>query len=676
MNKNALEPLRMRRVAQSGKVRASWMLSFGVTLFVGALFAQFGWAQTVSTRGFQRVPISAAFEPKFMPFQGISPLANYGAMGNAPWVTLQYVGRPAGKEFLHVASLRLYPSAPSEATKVASIAAPNQDRERRIYSAQDVRALWTNRGVLTAWLDFDSATDALHQRLKERGSLPVEARVQALTQEIYAEVPAVAEASAKLVLKKQSGQIITPEVPAPTWVEPLFHQVFLACVAAERPSQFPLSKQVLGNRYDTDRLCGLMSDEGRWLARPEYELMESVHGSGRYMGEGPFLLMLRGNEPCIANLNMPVQVACLGQPLSSLFGSGRLPFSSVNLINRRRGGDAIGYVAADGAWAIPPKFREAQAFSGKVATVQLAGVLGLIDASGKWLTPAVPSDPVASRWLVQRGMSQMSGSGLINRSGQMVIPFLFPKVEPVDATSYRVCHQNGCDTIQVPKASAAPQARPIAANVAAQAVQSAASWVPAGVNGLWGYQEASGRWVLKPSFEDAEPFEGGLAKAKSEGQWGVILPTGKWLYPPKFQSISLFSNGVAVAQDANGKHTLLRADGKHIEITEGRALSLFGTDGLAVVGEPSGNNVGYIDRNGEWIIKPGYSQAQPFSGGYAIVSGKLPESWRPANFNEPPYILRSVHWLSTDVLALRALIGKEERVGLMDKEGNWLVPAH
>lgn len=644
-----------------------------VVLVVGLLCTQSGWAQTDNTRGLLRVPVSTPFEERFMPFQGNSAFAGYGTVGSTPWISLQLANRSNEKVFVHLETLRWTTSMPNAVAPAQKSAVPRQDSAQRVYSAQDVRALWTNRGVLTAWLDFDHASDALRQRLKESESLPATARVQALTTGTYSETSIAPANAGKIVLKRASGQIITPEAPAPTWVEPLFHQVFIACVAVERPAIPPFSKEVLGNRYETDKRCGLMSDEGRWLARPEFEFMEDVHGTG--YSEGPFLLMLRGKEPCISTMHMPVKVTCLGQPLSSLFTSGRLPFSRANPLSTRRGGDAIGYVATDGTWAIAPRFREAHAFSGKIATVHAAGTPGVIDNAGKWLTPAVPSDPVAARWLVQRRMSQLSGEGLINRSGQMVIPFLFPKVEAVSETSYRVCHQDGCDTIQVPKVPTAPQVKPIAANVATQAAQTAARWIPAGENDKWGYQEANGRWVLKPRFEEAEPFEDGLAKAKSEGKWGIILPTGKWLHQPQFQSISPFFYGVAVAQDANDNQHLLCADGKQIDIANLRVFSEFGADGLAVAGDPRGDNMGHIDRSGEWLTQPVYSQVQPFSGGYAIVSGKLPEGWRPANFTEPPYLLRSVHWLSADVIALRALIGKVERVGLMDKEGNWLVPA-
>lgn len=650
-----------------------WLRAGAVAFLAGALLVPNGWGQIGGGRVFQRVPAGTSFEPRFMPFRTAAPLENYGGMGTAPWVTLEYPGRAAEKAYLHVPSSRLYLAAPAEAVAPAQPMS-RQDRAARVYTSQDVRALWTNRRVLTAWLNFDAASEALRQRLQEAGTLPGGARVQALATKVYAEIST--EGGGAVVLKKLSGEVVTTEAPVPTWVEPLFHQVFIACVPAPRPARPPLSQAVLGNRYETERRCGLMSEEGRWLARPEFEFMEDVHGSGHYMGDGPYLLLLRGDEPCMATLHMPVKVACLGQPLSSLLGSGKLPFSRSNPDSPRRGGDAIGYVSADGAWAIQPRFREAQGFSGRVATVQQAGVPAVIDGTGAWLTPPVPGDPVSARWLAERGMGRNSGTGLINRSGQMVIPFLFPKVEAVDAGRYRVCHQNGCDIVSVPKAKdLPPPVKPIAAKVAPQVLAASAHWIPTAEDGRWGYQDASGRWTVKPAFEETEPFEDGLAKARSGGLWGIILPGGQWLHPANLQWISPYSSGVAVAQDSQGRHVLLRADGKRIELTEGQVRSSFGADGWAVAGHSSRDGVGYIDREGEWVIPPRFSQAQPFVGGYAVVSGDLPEAWRPPNFKEPPYFLVSVHWLSPEVLALRARIGKEERLGLMDKLGNWLLPA-
>jgi hypothetical protein len=657
MNKSALEALRIASVA----------------LVAGLLCMPACWAQTGGTREFLRVPASAAFEPDMMPFQGSSAFSGYATVAGTPWISLQLAKRPNEKLFVHLETLRWAASGPSAAVPAQKSAMTRQDTAQEAYSAQDVRKLWTNRQVPSSWLTFDDRNDAVRQELKNSRSLPTTARIQALTGETYSEIYAASANAQRIVLKRNSGQVITPEAPAPTWAEPLFHAVFIACVAAERPIKLPLAKEVLGNRYETDKRCGLMSDEGRWLARPEFEFMEWVYGKG--YPDRNFLLMLRGQEPCISTMRVPVKVTCLGQALSSLFASGKLPFSNANPQSPRRGGDAIGYVAADGGWALDPKFSEARAFSGKIATVDVAGMPEVIDGAGKSLTPPIPSDPIAAGWLDLRTSSQMSGEGLINRSGQMVIPFLFSNVSAVIKNSYKVCRRNGCRSIQVPSAALAPEVKPVATGVAEQAAKAAARWVPAGDNDQWGYQDANGLWKLKPKFEETEPFEAGLAKAKLKGKWGVILLTGEWLHRPQFELISPFFHGVAVAQEADEKHYLLHADGKLVDLPGVKqVLSEFGADGLAVaVGRDGG--VGYIDRNGEWFIQPVYSQAKPFEDGYAVVRGKLPTGWRPANFAEPPYILLSTEWLSVDVIVLRALVGNEKRIGLMDKDGNWLVPA-
>jgi len=657
MNKSALDASRIGSVA----------------LVAGLLCMPACWAQNGGTREFLRVPASAPFESSMMPFQGSSAFSGDVAVAGTPWISLQLAKRPNEKLFVHLETLRWAASGPSAAAPAQKGAVTRQGTAQEVYSAQDVRKLWTNREVLTSWLTFDDRNDAVRQALKNSRSLPTTARVQALTGETYAEIYAASATAQRIVLKRNSGQVITPEAPSPTWVEPLFHEVFIACVAAERPTKLPLAKEVLGNRYETDKRCGLMSDEGRWLARPEFEFMEWVVGKG--YSDGNFLLMLRGQEPCISTMRVPVKVSCLGQALSSLFASGKLAFSNANPQSPRRGGDAIGYVAADGGWALDPKFSEASAFSGKIATVAVAGKPAVINGAGKLLTPPIPSDPIAASWLASRGSGATSDEGLINRSGQMVIPFVFPSVSAVTKNNYRVRHLGGEGSIQVPSAALAPEVKPVATGVAEQAAKAAARWVPAGDNDQWGYQDANGLWKLKPKFEETEPFEAGLAKAKSKGKWGVILPTGEWLHRPQFELISPFFYGVAVAQETHEKQYLLHADGKLVDLPGVKqVLSEFGADGLAMaVGRDGG--VGYMDRNGEWLIQPVYREAKPFVDGYAIVSGKLPKGWRPANFAEPSYILLSTKWLSADVMVLRAVVGNEKRIGLMDKDGNWLVPA-
>ena len=622
-----------------------------------------------------RVPNGKGFEARFMPFKSANPLQSYGGMGQAPWITLEYADSGRGKAYLDASSLRLHAALPRE-----SATEPRSGRlghEKLPIAAQDVRALWTYRTRLTGWLNFDNVTAALHKRLAERGALPAGTHVTALVEGTYAEIRTDAGGVTNVALKTAQGKPIAPETPAPTWVEPMFHQVFIACVDASGPVLPHVQAAILGNRHESKRRCGLMNAQGRWLAKPEFEFLEFNNSSmaTRYAVNGPYLLLLRDNEPCIATLDLPVVVACLGKPLSALFSSDRLAFAAVDSDSSRRGGSAIGYLAPDGSWAISPAFNNAQPFSGNIATVERAGVPGIIDPAGRWLTPRLPDDPVVARWLVTRGVGpeHAYGSGVINRDGVAVIPTLFPSVEAIDKTHFRACHQNGCDTVEVPDLPTLPAVKPIKAAISAAMIESTSHWIAAAENGKWGFQDAEGRWAIKPQFDDAEPFDGGLAKARRGELWGIVMPSGKWLFLPQFQQIGPFAHGVAVGT-GNAGTVLLRADGKSIHL-EGEVLTPFGADGLAVAGRASAGKIGFIDRNGEWAVPPTYDAAQSFSGAYAIVSGHLPETWRPSNFNEPPYILRSVHWLSPDVVALRAWIGKEERVGLIDKNGNWLLPS-
>ena len=678
MSKNAPELPALGRISSNyrgGQLQGNWLTVVALSmLFVApAIFAQVN-----SSSGFARIPAETAFDSEVMPFISATPLRPYGAMGTAPWVTLEFAGQSRGKAYLEVGTLRLYATAPSDPNPPLRNTQDQAEAAQRQLTAQEVRLLWTNRRVLSGWLDFSSVTENLRQKLESQGRLPIAARVQALVDEMYAEVTTRQDDSTTVTLKTHRGRTITPDAPHPTWVEPLFHQVFIACIGASPKVPPPLSIDVLGKRYEARRRCGLMNAQGHWLAKPEFEFMEQIDGSMAYGRDGPLLLLLRGEEPCVSTMHLPVVVSCLGQPLSSLFSNDRLAFAVENSDSQRRGGQAIGYVAQTGGWAIPPTFYEAQPYSGKVATVQRKGAPGVIERSGRWVTPEPPDEPEAARWLALMavGPDFLYGSGLIDRDGNTIIPTIFPSVEREDKTHYRVCHQNGCDDIQVPIAPKSPSAKPIKSIVSAKVIPLAAQWVPAAENGKWGFKSTQEYWVIKPQFDAAEPFINGLAQVRIGELWGVIMPSGKWLYQPEFRAISPLFNGVAIGESVDGRNVLLRADGRSIPFDDRTVLSPFSEDGLAIAGRQGRDKIGFINQDGEWVVQPSYNHAKPFEGHYAVVSGHIPSNWRPTGLKEPPYILRSVHWLSSDVIALRAWVGKEERLGLMDKNGNWLLPSN
>ena len=65
----------------------------------------------------------------------------------------------------------------------------------------------------------------------------------------------------------------------------------------------------------------------------------------------------------------------------------------------------------------------------------------------------------------------------------------------------------------------------------------------------WGYIDKAGKYVINPQFDDAWPFEDGLALVEIDGKWGVIDKSGKYVINPQFDFISVvFSEGLALVE--------------------------------------------------------------------------------------------------------------------------------
>ena len=54
-------------------------------------------------------------------------------------------------------------------------------------------------------------------------------------------------------------------------------------------------------------------------------------------------------------------------------------------------------------------------------------------------------------------------------------------------------------------------------------------------NGLWGYIDEFGSYVIKPQFEEAISFVAGKAWVKDEDMWGLIDKSGKYVVEPQFE---------------------------------------------------------------------------------------------------------------------------------------------
>ncbi|MEA2688768.1 MAG: hypothetical protein QOD51_1375 [Candidatus Eremiobacteraeota bacterium] len=101
--------------------------------------------------------------------------------------------------------------------------------------------------------------------------------------------------------------------------------------------------------------------------------------------------------------------------------------------------------------------------------------------------------------------------------------------------------------------------------------------------GKYGYVacEDTSYWVVRPFYDEAYPFSGGVAVVRLHNRSGLIDQYGRPITSLRFGSIAPFSEGLAVAY----------SDGAY----------------------------GYIDRTGQYVIAPRFDEAWPFQNGRAQV---------------------------------------------------------
>lgn len=121
----------------------------------------------------------------------------------------------------------------------------------------------------------------------------------------------------------------------------------------------------------------------------------------------------------------------------------------------------------------------------------------------------------------------------------------------------------------------------------------------------WGYLDAKGNWVIKPTYTMAGPFSEGLASVSLDGEkFGYIDKTGKIVIEAKFGYADQFSEGKAAVS----------VDGR----------------------------TGFIDKKGAYVITPAFDYADDFNGGLAPVQTENEGTYTYGVINEKgSYVLKS-----------------------------------
>jgi hypothetical protein len=296
----------------------------------------------------------------------------------------------------------------------------------------------------------------------------------------------------------------------------------------------------------------------------------------------------------------------------------------------------LGYIDQVGEFVIPPRFIDSEGLEGAENFSE-----GLAAAT----LPTTEDDQGSSLY------------GYINNVGKMIIAPKFygasafsdgiavVELRSEGLTKFAFINKQGDIIFQHPQAY--------------EAFNSSEGLAAVRINELWGFIDATGKFVIKPQFPQVGRFSNGLAPAIQSGscgsgqyrdQYGYIDRTGKFVIKPQFNDAMPFAEGLAavkIGEDLQsvGQWGYIDTSGKFVikpqfEDTLG-AVSDF-SEGLAAVTVPDSRfgyngKTGYIDRTGRFVIPPQFnSGAAQFDRGLAYVSVMFEKEIKGQPIPNPP----------------------------------------
>ena len=286
---------------------------------------------------------------------------------------------------------------------------------------------------------------------------------------------------------------------------------------------------------------------------------------------------------------MVILLGAFSEPSGSMFSEG---------LARVSFGDKTGFIDTIGRPAIQPQFAEAGDFREGRAVVRIDNSAAYIDRTGTYIVaPGGYSD----------GHDFSEGLAVVG--------------EVIDGdTCYGYIGVDG--TLAIP-------ATFVAAGDFSEGLAPAAV-IDHGAE-VWGYIDKTGKWVVQPQLFAADSFSEGLAAVAvitsdaESGRWGYIDKSGSWRISPRFASAGRFAEDVACVVDTSGAGSGLAGfiDRSGAWTIQPRFAEASGfAQGLAAARDAGGaGEWGYVAHNGEWVVAPGFTTADPFvAQGLALVT--------------------------------------------------------
>lgn len=132
------------------------------------------------------------------------------------------------------------------------------------------------------------------------------------------------------------------------------------------------------------------------------------------------------------------------------------------------------------------------------------------------------------------------------------------------------------------------------------------------MDSLWGFVNANGGWVVRPTRYGLGPVKESLAAARNKaGKWGFIDRTGNWAVAPTYDRVGYFQEALAPVW-RNGELGFINQLGR--EVIPPKFLSATGFEnGYALAQLRTG--WGVIDRTGYPVVSPKYARLERLPNG-------------------------------------------------------------
>ena len=148
-----------------------------------------------------------------------------------------------------------------------------------------------------------------------------------------------------------------------------------------------------------------------------------------------------------------------------------------------------------------------------------------------------------------------------------------------------------------------------------QSVSSQEMLAVASIDGKYGFINVTGKWQIRPDFDEVKGFFHGLAAVRHGSMWGYIDSLGNMVIPAKYDYAGSFENSEFAKVNLVEKSYYINRKG-NILLEDEDDVVIFHED-LALV--KVGHKFGYLNREFKWHIVPQFEMAWPFRNGFAKV---------------------------------------------------------